>query len=108
MTMKKEEYDKHDFAIKEESKMKKELLNHRFVNDNNPIRIGDIIRDHIGCGKVVGIGYTFPFHDKYPYATYKCTEYTLKGLPKKNNAERTIHQCNIISINGKEYKYRIE
>ena len=36
------------------------------------------------------------------------TEFTLKGVPKKNQAIRTIYQCNLIAINGEEYKYKIE
>ena len=106
--MTKEEYDNYIKRFNEELRIKKEMLNHRFVNENNPVKLGDIIRDHIGCGKVLDLNYSYQYGTKYPCAIYKCIEFTLKGVPKKNQAIRTIYQCNLIAINGEEYKYKIE
>jgi hypothetical protein len=77
----------------------------KYAEENNSVKVGDIIKDHIGYGKVIKMKVSFPFFEGVPCMTYQCEEYTAKLLPKKKANTRIIWQTNIVAINGEPYKY---
>lgn len=103
--MTKEEFFRKKEELKNEFIEKEESLEMKYAMENNPVKIGDLVRDHIGCGKVLSYEYTIQYNRDTPSMVYKCAEYTVKGEPKKNKKEREVYQVNLTAINGEPYKY---
>lgn len=61
----------------------------------NPYKIGDVIEDHIGKGRIIDI---YPgwdsFHDE-PQIRYYCVNLTKKGEVNKREPERNIYYSNL-------------
>lgn len=66
-----------------------------YAESNNPYKIGDIINDHSGYGRIESIQVNKAFGNEYPECVYWCEELTVKYLPKKNPSKRNIWQSNI-------------
>lgn len=103
--MTKEEFFKKKEELRREFRKKEDSLEMEYASSNNQVKIGDLIRDHIGCGKVLSYKCTTPYGYNSPSMVYECVEYTVKGKPKKYQSERVIFQVNLIEINGVPYKY---
>lgn len=100
--MKLEDYKNKVKSLK--ARHKKELtefaLKYAFLN--SPIKIGDIVTDHIGS--IIVEKYALGFSDISiePKCVYTGTCYTKKGKPYKSGEKRCVHQSNIKKINGCE------
>lgn len=103
--MTKEEFDNRLNELQHEfDKSKKELLLD-FAISNNTIAVGDVVCDHIGCGKVETLQVTMNLPFKYSEMRYWCVELKKDGTPKKNGASRWVYQSNIKEVNDKPYSY---
>ena len=76
---------------------KKELyiLAKKYIDSNNPYKIGDIVTDHIGSIIVEHINYRMTDYDN-PYAVYYGIELRKDLQPKKNGSKRNSFQMNLI------------
>lgn len=99
------EYHKALNAIKNKYGKAKDNLLIDYATANNPCKIGDIIEDYIGKGKIIRQNVTLNYYDKYSLMFYECIELKKDGTPRKKETLRAIYQCNIKSINGKPYKF---
>ena len=103
--MTKEEYFDSLKQEKEQYDLRLEQIYIKYAEENNSVKEGDIIKDHIGYGKVIKMKVSFPAFEKIPCMVYQCEEYTAKLLPKKKANTRIVWQPNIVAINGESYKY---
>lgn len=92
--MEKEEYyAKRNQLAKEHLQALKEL-NKEYALINNPYKVGDLICDHIGKGRIL----SFKVYESYgelPQLVYRCANLTQKGTINKREPERNIYQSNI-------------
>lgn len=80
-------------------------IKHRYANENNPVKPGDIVTDHYHSIKVEKIEVSSNY-DSITYSMkYTGIEVKKDGTPKKVNRDPVIFQTNIIEINGMPYKY---
>lgn len=86
----------------------KRNLYSQYAHENNTVEIGDIVEDHIGCGRVLKMKTTLLRYDPYPsYPSlipsliYVCLEVKKDGTPKKKETYRDIYQVNVKKVNGK-------
>lgn len=103
--MTKQEFDNVLNALEKRYNDAKEQLYIEYAKSNNPCKIGDIIEDHIGKGKIIKQKVTRNYHDKRSSMFYECIELKKDNTPRKKETLRTIYQCNLKSINGKPYKF---
>lgn len=103
--MTKQEFDKALNAIENEYSKAKEKLLIDYAIANNPCKVGDIIKDHIGKGKIIKQKVRQNYHDKYSLMVYECIELKMDGTPRKKENLRPIFQSNLKEINGKPYRY---
>ena len=71
-------------------------VRHQYAMENNPINIGDIIRDHIGSIKVETIRVCYK--TKYPTCIYNGFVVTKSGSISKKQTKRDVYQIHIISV----------
>ena len=57
--MTREEFDKRKTAINVEYEKMKQDLYVKFAFENSTVEVGDIVEDHIGCGRVLKMKATF-------------------------------------------------
>ncbi len=105
--MTKEELQKKLIELQVECDEKKNHIRKLYACEHNPVYPGNIITDHyhtIKVEKIIMHGYPVP------YMKYIGTELTKQGEPKKHQPvpPNPVFQCNIVSINGKPYKYEEE
>lgn len=103
--MTKEEYFDSLKQEKKQYDLRLKQIYIKYAEENNSVKVGDIIKDHIGYGKVIKMGVSFAYLKDTPCMTYQCEEYTAKLLPKKKANTRIVWQTNIVAINGEPYKY---
>ena len=100
-----EEYASRKKAIQEQHDEQLKLLNKEFALDNNPVKIGDVIKDHykiIRVEKFILSSTTLGV----PILKYRGTRLTAKGEPsKRDKDDNAVYQNNITEINGKPYKF---
>lgn len=106
--MTKEDFDVRMSEISQEFYEKREKLWFEFSKSNNIVKIGDVVRDHIGLIKVEGAQVFLPSFSNYPYLQYFGTELKKDGTLKKRERKRSVFQGNMVEINGKPYKYKIQ
>lgn len=99
------EYNKALNAVKNKYRRAKDKLLIDYAKSNNPCKVGDIIEDHIGKGKIIKQNITQDFYSQYSLMVYICIELNKNGTPKKKEIIRKIHQSNLKEINGKPYRY---
>ena len=104
--MTREEFDKRLKELKLEFDENKKALLVNFALSHNTIAVGDIVKDHIGCAKVIKNG-THCTYDGYSEMKYNCIELKKDGTTKKNEAMRWVYQSNIKEVNGEPYNYDI-
>jgi hypothetical protein len=91
-------------ALQRECEDKQMELRRQYAIEHNPVKVGDIVTDHYHTIRVEKMGfYGYPI----PSMRYQGTELTKQGIPKKRQPvqENPAFQKNVISINGKPYKY---
>lgn len=89
-----EEYKKELKCLAIKHKEEFEELKIKFVEANNPYKVGDIIEDHMGKIKIEKFG-VYTTLDHIPKSTYFGIELKKNNEPKKNNKKRTVYQENI-------------
>lgn len=83
----------YDFKIRE--------LYIQYANDNNQVKVGDIIRDHLGFGRVESMSVYINHYDKESKMKYICTVLKKDGTERKRGeTTRDIYQSDIKEING--------
>lgn len=103
--MTREEFDNMLNELQLEFNESKKALLAKFALSNNTIAVGDVVRDHKGCGRVEKLQATMSSLSKYSEMRYWCLELKKDGTPKKNGAFRWVYQSNIKEVNDKPYSY---
>ena len=87
----------NDIKILEEDFNKfKQKLGVLYAKSNNPFKIGDIIEDHSGKGKIIKIKYIYKsFNSNLTECVYTCLKLGKHGNPLKGNKKVDIYQSNI-------------
>ena len=91
-----DEYKKKKQGLKEAYEKALRDLDREYATSNNPYKVGDVITDHIGSGrirKVVDI--YFRSYDTIPVLIYECDNLTKKGEIQKREPIRRIYQGNL-------------
>lgn len=91
-------------ALQRECDEKKMKLRKQYAIEHNPVKVGYIVTDQNQTIRVEKMSvYGYPL----PYIKYTGIELTKQGEPKKRQPvpPNPVFQCNIVSINGKPYKY---
>jgi hypothetical protein len=83
----------------------KRYLYSQYAHENSTVEVGDIVEDHIGCGRVLKMKATSASFDKYPSLIYECIEVKKDGTPKKKDTFRQVYQVNVKKVNGKPVNY---
>ena len=103
--MNKEEYLSKKRAIQEQHDEQLKLLNKEFALDNNPVKVGDVIKDHYKIIRVEKFILSSAMNGT-PILKYRGTRLTAKGEPaKREKDDNAIYQNNVTEINGKPYKF---
>ena len=106
--MTKEEYREQLQILQAEYDSNRRQLDIMWANERNPIRIGDVIKDHMGRGVVTKIHL---YNSVYlmPMCKYWVTIVNKDGsVTKRSEKERYIYQCNVKQINDTPYAYERE
>ena len=103
--MTREEFDDRLKELQLNFEESKKALSKDFATSNNTIVVGDVVCDHIGCGRVEKLQVTMSGLSKYSEMRYWCVELKKDGTPKKNGAFRWVYQSNIKEVNDKPYSY---
>lgn len=103
--MTKEQLQENLIALQRECNDKQMELRKQYAIEHNPVKVGDIITDHYHTIKVKKIS-MYGRHP-VPYMKYTGIELTKQGEPKKRQPipPNPVFQCDVVSINGKPYKY---
>ena len=94
--MTKQEYDEEKKSINQFYEQAMEKLNTKFVVENSPYKIGDIIKDHIGKIIIESYRVSFVYLCFYPEAVYLGTSLRKDNIPKKLGEKRNVWESNII------------
>ena len=94
--MTKEEYKEKKNELLKEYENNLKNLDKLYVQEQLNVKIGDIVTDHIGKGRVEKITYYRGFTD---YPEYVCHCVVL-NKDNRGETERKIYQSNIKEING--------
>lgn len=81
--------------IREESIRKERELKVKFARENNPVNIGDIVKDHMATIIVESITMSHGIYD-IPCCIYRGTRLKKNGEPYKTGEQRTVWQCHIL------------
>jgi hypothetical protein len=95
----KRELKKYDIKItKILSRRQKDLIKlaSKFAESNNNVKVGDIVKDHMGSICVERIDL---YRSKVPCLIYYGTCCTKKGVPYKRIRKRGVYQTNLIKEN---------
>lgn len=97
--MEKEQFDLEKKKIWQEAESAFKKLSKDFAFAKNTHSVGEVIRDHIGKGRITMVKYTYHGFDSsyYPECCYLCEELTAKGEPKKRPSQRTIYAKNLLT-----------
>lgn len=103
--MSKEEFLSRKKAIQEQHDELLKLLYKEFALENNPVNVGDVIKDHYKFIRVEKFTLCSSIHNT-PMLKYRGTRLTAKGEPyKRETDDNTIYQSNITEINGNPYEF---
>ena len=82
--------------IERDAQKAKEKVIREYCFANNPVKVGDIVQDHIGFLKVTGIN-AFHYWGKTQFeCVYTGIELTKKLEPCKKQTNRRVYQSNLI------------
>lgn len=94
--MKEQEYKDRLSQLEKDFQLNKVNLAKEYANANNPYKKDDIIKDHLGSGKIMSWKIYTPFgYNKFPCLQYVCSNLTKKGEINKREPIRIIYQGNI-------------
>ncbi len=96
--MTKKEFDEKNKLIDLETETNHRLLRLEYAFSNNLNNVNDVIKDHIGSGKIMEIKATKVYGKIYGECLYLCLELKKDGNPKKNNDTRWIYQSNLVEV----------
>lgn len=88
-----EDYETQKQNIVRQASKDKDALLIKFVDDNNPYKIGDTVTDHIGSIRYDELKYTIV--NNIPTAVYRGVELKKDGTPKKRVIFRSVYGSNI-------------
>lgn len=100
--MNKEEYLSKCKELDDKIKVDRFNLMKEFVYSNNPVKIGDIIKDHSIIIEVDKIQMSRFLDGDVPALEYFGKKIKKDGKFFKDNSRDAIHQSNLKEINGKE------
>lgn len=103
--MTKEEYKEKKNELLKEYENNLKNLDKLYVQEQLNVKIGDIVTDYIGKGRVEKITY---YKGRNDYPEYICNCVVLNkdnSERKKDETERKIYQSNIKEINGLTYSH---
>lgn len=105
--MTKEELQEKWLALQRECNEKQMELRNQYANEHNPVKVDDIVTDHYHTIRVEKMENMYDRYYLVPYMVYHGTELTKQGEPKKRQPvpDNPVFQRNVVSINGKPYKY---
>lgn len=92
--MNKEEYYAKITQLERQHQQALKELGKEYALSNNPYKVGDLICDHIGKGRILSFKVHISFRD-LPQIVYRCANLTQKGTINKREPERDIYQSNI-------------
>jgi hypothetical protein len=95
--MTEDELKKKEIALDKKYANEKKKLWQQFVNENNPYKPGDIIKDHYRTGEIVHFSYYVPLSGS-PHCRYYCKNLTKKMTQSKKEPFIYIHQTNIQKV----------
>lgn len=91
-----EEYDLKIDSLRQEFNEKLRDLSERYAMENNNYCKGDLIRDHMGWGRIIEAEVSTAFtNDGRPCLIFYVQQYTMKKVPFKNETYRWVWQPNI-------------
>ena len=100
--MTKQELENKLKRLNQEFEEKRLLVYQQYAQENNPVKVGDIIQDHIGKGVVTRIEVYFGWCD-VPECKYMVEILNKDGSKtKRAEKERWVFQSNIKIINGND------
>jgi hypothetical protein len=85
-------------AIDAEAQEKKNAIAKIYAHSQNPVKIGDLIEDHVGRIKVEKIGISSGMSSNLPLCVYYGIEITKAGTPSKKGTKRWIYQSNLKEV----------
>lgn len=92
--MKIEEYREALDVIEQRRKRAKNVLHKQYANENNTVKVGDIISDGTSTGKVLEMKITLLAHHETPAMVYTCELLKKNGDTRKQYKTVLIHQGN--------------
>lgn len=92
--MEEKEYYSKKAQLENEHQQALKQLDKEYALSNNPYKIGDLICDHIGKGRILSIKGVYKSY-KLPQLVYRCANLTQEGRINKREPERDIYQYNI-------------
>lgn len=91
-----DEYKQKKQGLKEAYEKALSDLNRECATSNNPYKVGDVITDHIGSGRIRKVVAIYvDSYDTMPTLVYECDNLTKEGEIQKREPIRRIWQCNI-------------
>lgn len=93
--MTKEEYKMKLTALAAEHERKVSALRKEYAQSNNPYKVGDVIEDHIGKGKILNMYMSIATPTGTPEMRYNVEELRKDGSPRKRPTQRIVSQSNI-------------
>lgn len=91
-----EEYKNKIKEIEAEANHRKKLLMKVYCDANNPYKVGDIVKDHIGSIQIESIAYDYGSSYSAPCCVYKGPVLKKDLTPVKRGEKRSCYQSNII------------
>ena len=82
--------------IERQAEKDKTALLIKFVDLNNPYKIGDIVTDHIGSVRYDKLKYTTTGSENVPTPIYIGIELKKDGTPKKRVVVRNVYGSNVL------------
>ena len=101
--MTKEEYNSEIKRIKAECDSALKVLAKKYALSNNPVKIGDLVEDHMRLIRVERFGVHIWDMPQMAYYGKVCKK---DGTPMKREKEECVIQHNIKKINGVPYQYK--
>jgi hypothetical protein len=98
--MTREELDLRKDELRAEQERKLISLLKEYIDANNPVKVGDVVRDHATTIKVESVSYYLNTLD--PCAVYVGVELTKRGVPKKSGNKERVYQCNMEAFSTPE------
>ena len=90
-----ENYKKAIAEVEKEKDIKINNLVRIYAQENNTIKIGDIVKDHMESIIVEKINFVRPYYNELPHCVYYGTRLKKDGTPRKDMTKTSVHQSNL-------------